>query len=118
MGLGCKAKGFLVQSLEWANHGRMFLVCQDNYPGSLEQASNPAPPKCSHNLLVCFLILTSGHLRDPAGSPDHGQTQNRAVEVQLILGEGGFNPHGDADTETHTFYKLADIRLTFSPASG
>lgn len=69
-------------------------------------------------VFVRFLILTTGHLRDPAGSPDHGQTQNRAVEVQLIFGEGGFNPHGDADTQTHAFYKLADIRLTFPPASG
>lgn len=71
---------------------------------------------------MLILILTTGHLKDPAGSPDHGQTQNRAVEVQLISGEGSFNPHGDADTHTNTHilqtcWNQADIftRLSLIP---
>lgn len=41
-------------------------------------------------------ILTAGHLGDPAGRPQHSQTQHRAVDVDLVLGESGFDPHGDS----------------------
>lgn len=66
-----------------------------------------------YSCLSLFLhnILTTGHLKNPAGSPDHGQTQHRAVQVQLIFGEGTFNPHGNTDTHTH---KIVHNSKTFS----
>lgn len=42
-----------------------------------------------------FLILTTGHLKDPAGGPEHGQTKHRVVEIDLIFGESSFDPHVD-----------------------
>lgn len=47
-------------------------------------------------ILVCF-ILTTGHLKDPAGGPEHSQTQHGAVEVELILGKSSFDAHVDED---------------------
>lgn len=46
-------------------------------------------------LCVCVLILTAGHLKDPTGRPEHGETQHRVVEIDLIFGKSGFDPHLD-----------------------
>lgn len=46
---------------------------------------------------VSCLILTTGHLKDPAGSPHHGQAQHCVVEVELIFGKSGFDPHRHPD---------------------
>ena len=48
---------------------------------------------------VCFLILTTGHVKDPAGSPEHGQTEHRVVEVDLIFGKCRFDSHGGEEEE-------------------
>lgn len=44
-----------------------------------------------------FLILTTGHFKDPAGGPEHSQTQHRAVGVDLIFGKSSSDPHADED---------------------
>lgn len=51
-------------------------------------------------VFVGVLLLTTGHVKDPASSPEHGQTKHHVVKIDLIFGKCSFDSHGDTDRKS------------------